>query len=207
MSMRPFFWPAVAAILCVAGVLEFRSAMGETQTWDEGIHISAGYSYLKFGDYSWNVEHPPLAKMAAAVPLMFMGLTAERTGAGRQAQGSGRIRRGLRLQESRRCRCDADRGAHANILLTLLFALAVAWWTRRRYGAAAGVLAAALCAFDPNLIAHGRYVTTDFPVTAFFFFACVLWVEYLEQGHVAGDCWRRRSRSRWRWLRSFRRCC
>ena len=57
----------------------------------------------------------------------------------------------------------------------------MAWWTRRRYGPAAGLAAAALCAFDPNLIAHGRYVTTDFPVTAFFFFACVLWVEYLEQ--------------------------
>jgi hypothetical protein len=39
-----------------------------------------------------------------------------------------------------------------------------------------------LCAFDPNLIAHGRYVTTDFPVTVFYFFACVLWVEYLERG-------------------------
>ncbi len=43
-------------------------------------------------------------------------------------------------------------------------------------------MAAAMCAFDPNMIAHGRYVTTDFPITAFFFFSCVLWVEYLEQG-------------------------
>ena len=80
--------------------------------------------------------------------------------------------------------CFATRSA--NILLTLLFAFAVAWWTRRRYGPAAGLAAAALCAFDPNLIAHGRYVTTDFPVTAFFFFACVLWVEYLEKA-----TWRR----------------
>jgi hypothetical protein len=31
-------------------------------------------------------------------------------------------------------------------------------------------------------MAHGRYVTTDFPVTVFYFFACVLWVEYLERG-------------------------
>jgi 4-amino-4-deoxy-L-arabinose transferase-like glycosyltransferase len=33
-------------------------------------------------------------------------------------------------------------------------------------------------------MAHGRYVTTDFPVTVFFFLACVLWVEYLEQASV-----------------------
>ena len=55
MTIRHLFWPAVAAILATVGALEVRSARGETQTWDEGIHIVAGYSYLKLGDYSWNV--------------------------------------------------------------------------------------------------------------------------------------------------------
>jgi 4-amino-4-deoxy-L-arabinose transferase-like glycosyltransferase len=68
------------------------------------------------------------------------------------------------------------------MLLALLFFAAFAWWTRRRFGAVAGLFATALCAFDPNLIAHGRYVTTDVPLTAFFFFSSVLWVEYLERG-------------------------
>ena len=73
MTIRHLFWPAVAAILAIVGVLEVRSARGETQTWDEGIHISAGYSYLKLGDYSWNVEHPPLVKMVSALPLLCDG--------------------------------------------------------------------------------------------------------------------------------------
>ena len=77
MTIRRLFWPAVAAILAIVGTLEVRSAMGETQTWDEGIHISAGYSYLTLGDYSWNVEHPPLVKMVSALPLLFMGLRRE----------------------------------------------------------------------------------------------------------------------------------
>src|SRR5450759_5381840 len=68
MTIRHLFWPAVASILAIVGALEVRSARGESQTWDEGIHISAGYSYLKFGDYSWNVEHPPLVKMVSALP-------------------------------------------------------------------------------------------------------------------------------------------
>ena len=181
MTIRHLFWPAVAAILAVVGVLEVRSAKGETQTWDEGIHIVAGYSYLKFGDYSWNPEHPPLAKMVSALPLLAMGLTAHPYGA--DGKRPDQVQYGIDfLYKNRR---DADTillaTRSANILLTLLFAFAVAWWTRRRYGPAAGLAAAALCAFDPNLIAHGRYVTTDFPVTAFFFFACVLWVEYLEK--------------------------
>jgi hypothetical protein len=180
MKIRHLFWPAVALILAIVGSLEVRSARGETQTWDEGIHISAGYSYLKLGDYSWNVEHPPLVKIASALPLALMGLSAERY------EPDGKLKDQVRygidfLYKNRR---DADSilfaARSANILLTLLFAAAVAWWTRRRYGPLAGVAAAALCAFDPNLMAHGRYVTTDFPVTVFFFFACVLWVEYLE---------------------------
>jgi hypothetical protein len=180
MSMRHFFWLAVAAILGIAGVLEFRSAMGETQTWDEGIHISAGYSYLKFGDFSWNVEHPPLAKMAAGLPLMFLGLKAERTGA--DGKRKDQVAYGVDFLYKNRLQAVTLLLAARtpNILLTLAFGLAIAVWTRRRYGPVAGIAAAALCAFDPNLIAHGRYVTTDFPVTAFFFFACVLWVEYLE---------------------------
>ena len=181
MTIRHLFWPAVASILAIVGVLEVRSARRETQTWDEGIHISAGYSYWKFGDFSWNVEHPPLVKMVSTLPLTWMGLTSERNEA--DGKRKDQVRYGIDfLYKNRR---DADTiliaARSANILLTLLFAVAVAWWTRRRYGPAAGLTAAALCAFDPNLMAHGRYVTTDFPVTVFFFFACVLWVEYLEQ--------------------------
>ncbi len=182
MTIRSLFWPAVASILAIVGTLEVRSARDETQTWDEGIHISAGYSYWKLGDFSWNVEHPPLVKMASTLPLVWMGLTAEPNGA--DGKRKDQVRYGVDfLYKNRR---DADSilfaARSANILLTLLFAAAVAWWTRRRYGPWAGLAAATLCAFDPNLMAHGRYVTTDFPVTVFFFFACVLWVEYLEQG-------------------------
>ena len=182
MRIRHFFWPAVALIVSTVAVLEFRSAMGETQTWDEGIHISAGYSYLEFGDFTWNVEHPPLAKMAAALPLTFMNLKADRTAP--DGKRKDQVAYGVDFLYKNRLHADTLLIASRtpNILLTLAFALAIALWTRRRYGPLAGIAAAALCAFDPNLIAHGRYVTTDFPITAFFFFACVLWVEYLEAG-------------------------
>jgi hypothetical protein len=156
--------------------------MGETQTWDEGIHISAGYSYLTLGDYSWNIEHPPLVKMVSALPLRFLGLSINPIDP--EGKRKDQIRYGVDFLYKNRVHADTILiAARApNILLTLLFTIAIAWWTRRRYGAPAGLFAGVLCAFDPNLIAHGRYVTTDFPITVFFFFSCVLWVEYLESG-------------------------
>ncbi|MEO8596403.1 MAG: glycosyltransferase family 39 protein [Candidatus Solibacter sp.] len=182
MTSRHLFWPALAVLLSIAAVTEFRSAGGETQTWDEGIHISAGYSYLKFGDFTWNVEHPPLAKMMSALPLMFMGLHAERLDT--EGKRKDQVAYGVDFLYKNRLHADTILMAARtpNILLTLLFTLAVALWTRRRWGPVGGLAAATLCALDPNLIAHGRYVTTDYPVTAFYFFACVLWVEYLESG-------------------------
>lgn len=48
---------------------------------------------------------------------------------------------------------------------TMLASLVLAWlvfrWSRELYGALAGLLALFLYVFDPNLLAHSRYVTTD----------------------------------------------
>jgi hypothetical protein len=181
-AVRAIFWILLAGIVAIAGTIEVRTASGETQTWDEGIHIWSGYAYLTQGDYSWNTEHPPLVKLVSALPLLRLGVTAAPKP--QPPVVDNQIERGREFLYANRRHADTIlmTARSANILLTLIFVTAIAWWTRRRWGAAAGICAAALCAFDPNLIAHGRYVTTDYPLTAFFFFACVLWVEYLESG-------------------------
>src|SRR5450432_666253 len=182
MTVSRLFWPAVACVAAVVGALEVRSALDETQTWDEGIHISAGYTYLQRGDFSWNIEHPPLVKLVSALPLAWLHLDLPAPAANGRRRDQ--VQYGIEFLYRNRVHADTILIAarSANILLTLLFAVALAWWTRRRFGPAAALLAVVLCGFDPNLIAHGRYVTTDFPVTVFYFFACVLWVEYLERG-------------------------
>src|SRR5262245_65661630 len=39
---------------------------------DEILYIPAGYAYIKEFNYWMNREHPPLAKVLAAVPLLFL---------------------------------------------------------------------------------------------------------------------------------------
>src|SRR5882724_13175224 len=41
-------------------------------TNDEIVHIPAGYYHLVAGDFQLNNEHPPLIKMWAALPLLFI---------------------------------------------------------------------------------------------------------------------------------------
>ncbi len=68
------------------------------------------------------------------------------------------------------------------IFMTGILAFAVAQWTKKRFGITAALLALGFIAFDPNLIAHGRYVTNDVILTLFFFLTVTLWSDFLEYG-------------------------
>ena len=68
---------AAAAILAVAALAAFIAlALGDllttSPTSDEPAHLAAGWTYLVAHDYRVNPEHPPLAKMFAAMPLLGM---------------------------------------------------------------------------------------------------------------------------------------
>src|SRR5262249_38873396 len=45
--------------------------------WDEVAHIGAGVSYIQRLDLRLNEEHPPLAKVIAAIPLVLRGTYAD----------------------------------------------------------------------------------------------------------------------------------
>ncbi|MBI4051585.1 MAG: hypothetical protein HY400_03675, partial [Elusimicrobia bacterium] len=50
--------------------LGWRFIQISSPTYDEGLHLASGYSYLKTGRYRLNIyDHPPLAEMWAALAL------------------------------------------------------------------------------------------------------------------------------------------
>src|SRR5262245_37753266 len=61
-------------LLCMVGAQLFFSVSRQSQTWDEGDHLYAGYRSITDADFGLNPEHPPLVKMLAAVPLLGMEL-------------------------------------------------------------------------------------------------------------------------------------
>lgn len=157
-------------------ILQFTSARQESQTFDEGVHLAAGYRYWRTGDFSLNVEHPPLQKLLSALPMF-----AVRAPLPPDPK--------LLIDQSEYARTFLYRGpVNADLLLLLgrlpamlfsmLLVVAVAWTARRYFGVPAAIPAAWLCALDPNLIAHGRYVTNDMLSTLLYFLTVVLWLEY-----------------------------
>jgi 4-amino-4-deoxy-L-arabinose transferase-like glycosyltransferase len=67
----------VVLLLALMALLAGGSARRESVTIDEVPHIGAGVSYLQKLDMRMNEEHPPLAKVLAAAPLVVRGVHAD----------------------------------------------------------------------------------------------------------------------------------
>jgi len=70
---------SIEAILLLAlmAFLAGGAAWRESATIDEIAHLGAGVSYLERLDMRLNEEHPPLAKVLAAIPLVVRGIRAD----------------------------------------------------------------------------------------------------------------------------------
>lgn len=150
-----------AVVFLTQCVLSLRQ---KSATFDETYHLTAGYLHLRYGDFAYNAMHPPLVKMLAAVPMLFMsGIRMPPEGT--QELGYAFVY-GLNA---------ADRllfwGRMALLPLGLLLGLGIYAWTREVAGPAGAIGALLLYTVEPNILAHARLVNTDFGVTVFFFLA------------------------------------
>jgi len=173
------FWIAVALLLALMAGLQIASATRETQIWDEGFELGSGYAYLKTGKLRFNLEQPPLAKVLAALPLLYLNprLPVEDPSWINKQD----IEFGIAFLYHNRVPADTMLMAARSmiILLTVALGVLVAAWARRRFGQGPALLAVALLAFDPNTLPHGHYATTDLGATFFMFAACLAWDAFL----------------------------
>src|SRR5437660_12200072 len=134
--MKRAFWPLTVALLVCLAATQTLSVRQESQTWDEHLEIASGYTYLKTGDYWIIREHPPLARVIQALPLLFLGASLpvnHPTWAQRDADE-------FSLEFLYHNRVDPDTILFAarlmSLLLTVSLALAIAVWTPARFGPA-----------------------------------------------------------------------
>jgi len=181
---------AAAAALVAAMAAQMLTAIPHAApVVDEPAHLTSGYLALTQGDLMVNREHPPLVKTLAALPLLWMRpvLPPDRPGEGPLQPA--RATEDFEFDYSRRFLFDAnDPGRLVGaaripiVVLTLAGAVIVYLWGGAVLAGAGGgrstlgaLAALALFVFEPNLLAHGRLVTTDMGATLFTLgaFACL----------------------------------
>lgn len=174
---------AALLILAVMALLLFASVKNDSAIMDELAHIPAGYSYLFLRDYRLNPEHPPLAKLLAAIPLVFIQPHFPTDTKSWQEDINGQWDQGrIFLYESGN---DADNILFwmrtPLILLALGFGWLLFWWTKKKFGVRAALLALAFYAFSPTFLAHSRFVTTDLVAAFAFFIGIISFSHFLEK--------------------------
>ncbi|PIP27693.1 MAG: hypothetical protein COX30_00525 [Candidatus Moranbacteria bacterium CG23_combo_of_CG06-09_8_20_14_all_39_10] len=175
----------ILVILIFIAVVSILNAKNDSLIYDEDSHIPAGYSYLTQHDMRLNPEHPPLLKDLIALPLLFINPKFDTTqnfwttdnaddsqwNAGKSFLfGSGN---------------DPDQIIFWSrlplILLSLIFGLFIFKWTREMAGITAGLFALTLYAFDPNILGHNHFVTTDLGIAAFIVFAFYYFLKFIKE--------------------------
>ncbi|MFL6333991.1 MAG: ArnT family glycosyltransferase [Pyrinomonadaceae bacterium] len=153
-----------AALLALMGAQMLSVVRQKSITVDEWVLIPAGFYHLTEGDYRPVNEHPPVAKVLGAVPLVALGAEAPSIEEGPHDYEYflGKFEEFWRMNAARLDYLCFWARVPA-ITLTLLLGALVFVFARRHWGARAGLFAVALYAFEPTLVAHGRVVQTDVP--------------------------------------------
>lgn len=171
----------IITLLAIIAVFQLTSIREENQTIDEGVHLAAGVSYWLTGDFRLNEEHPPLVKLISALPVVLAQPTIHWDSPSWQEGNQWAFARDLLYEWGN----DADTllllGRLPMIALTLTLGVVLYLWGRRLAGDWAGLFTLAWFAFDPNFLAHGRYITTDVPVTLGYAATLYLFVRLLDR--------------------------
>ncbi|HMH11954.1 MAG TPA: glycosyltransferase family 39 protein [Edaphobacter sp.] len=178
---------AVLLLFVLLGELTF-SIRQQSLSWDEGDHIFAGYMSWKKVDFGINPEHPPLVKALATIPLLPMHLKAPDPRANTdfkdEAYSDGRdfiFGNGGEAEADRMIFRARMAAASLSLLLGLLVFLAA----REMFGNGAALFGLALVVFEPNMIAHGAYVTTDMGISCFIFASIYAFYRYVKAPSVS----------------------
>lgn len=163
-------WLTIGLLVLTCG-LAVTSAIQKSPTMDEQNHIARGAAYLGTGDPRLSIEHPPVVNVLSALPahvLLNLHLPLDEWW---------EVAEWYHFADNFLWHANQDPDAIVFLSrlpivgLGLLLTSLVFRWARRRFGAWGGLLAAAFCGLDPNILAHERLSTTDLGATFFILLA------------------------------------
>ena len=172
----------VFSLLCVSSLLQ------KSATIDEPVHLLSGYSYLKWADFRPNPEHPPFAKIWAALPLLAFDLKDPRISRphwdlileNEFGYATTNVAEDMFFVDN-----DGEVllfcAKLQMILLGILLGIFVFLWTRELFGVPAAVVSLFLFTFDPNILAHSQIVHTDIAFATWSFIATYFFWRALRQ--------------------------
>jgi len=173
----------IALIMAIFISISLLNANNDSATFDEVAHIPAGYSYLTQNDMRLNPEHPPLIKDISAFPLLFLNLNFDTVQKfwTEDINGQWDAGRSLLYQSGN----DPDKIIFWSrvpiVIISVLLGLFIFRWTKRTAGIITGLAALTFYCFNPNILGHNHYVTTDIGIAAFLTFSFYYFLKFIRK--------------------------
>ncbi|MCM8804569.1 MAG: glycosyltransferase family 39 protein [Candidatus Omnitrophica bacterium] len=166
--MKKIFLFLIIFLFFIFFTREIIVSIRKSITCDETVHITAGYYYVKKGDFFLNYEHPPFSKTLSGIFISWIDIFMPEE-----------IYNGLRINEWELGKAffylNRDKvdkilfwSRFPMILLGILLGFFIYKWSKDLYGEFAGLFSLFIFTFCPNFLAHSCLVTTDVPFTLFF---------------------------------------
>ena len=158
----------------------------QAPTYDEAMHLAAGYSYLATGDFRLHRQSPPVIKILLAAPLFFgyrvpFEPRPELWRLGDDYQVGQDFVYGSSLPADHMLAS----GRLTNLVLGTLLVVLIGWWAHRLWGRSAAVVAITLSALEPNLVCHAALISTDVGSTLFIVLTLYLLWESAPSGSLS----------------------
>ncbi len=152
-------------------------------TIDEPVHVACGMEWLDKGAYTGEPQHPPLARVAAALGPYLSGIRSQGIATSDiyslPREGTAILYSGHHYERTLAL-------ARLGILPFFWIACAVVyWWGARYFGKPLAAVAVFLFSFTPTVLAHAGLATTDMALTAFLgsaFLSGLIWAERPTRG-------------------------
>ena len=144
------------------------------QTFDEPAHIASGMEWLDEGQYRYEHQHPPLARVAVALGPYLAGI---RSSGLKSVYEEGNL---ILYTGNHYFRTLAL--ARMGVLPFFVIACALVWsWSRRLFGTGAALASTLLFTMLPPILAHSGLATTDMACATFVFASIYAFSRWLQR--------------------------
>ncbi|HUS60099.1 MAG TPA: glycosyltransferase family 39 protein [Nevskiaceae bacterium] len=150
----------VVILLLIFLALNIFSALRESLTYDEPVHLKAGIEEWQTKIFSLDANNPPLIREITALPMLF----------GAQKLISSPY--------------PAHQYLPSRLMITflgLILAVVVFKYIEKHFGWKPALFSLILFVFEPNVLAYSHYVTLDLGTVLFFFLAYLSFLRFLDK--------------------------
>jgi len=184
----------VFLLLLIHAAILICSLKVKSVTDDERVYVLAGYHQWKTGDSQFNFFQPPLVKMWATWPLLYLEpeLPREDIMVYRQKLDQSWDHVGSEWAIGHRFFYDYNNNPAKIIfwarlpmvLLSCLLGFIIYFWARQAYSVEGGVLALFIFVFHPWALSYGQYVMMDLGLAVFFVATLYFLWRYILTGRI-----------------------